>query len=192
LILTLKSLSINQFKNEGPIFLEENMHNIRKFLIKSLTVLVLFLVAGTAFASNGDTINIGGSVPLILTLTVAPTAVADNLPLTKTGADAASTQILSTISVVTNNTAGWELWVFSANDGTMDNADTDSLAYTLTYAGTGGVGPVAPATAGVKYGELAGASTGDTGENLSITYTQSATHPAGYYSDQLTIVLRAK
>ena len=160
-------------------------------LKKSIIILVLILVAGTAFGANGDTINIGGTVPLVLTLTVAPTAIADNLPLTTTGADAATTQHLAAISVATNNTAGWELWIFSVNDGSIDNADTDSLAYTLTYAGTGGVATTAPTTAGLLFGENAAAA-GDTTQDLDITYTQSATHPAGYYSDQLTLVLRAK
>ena len=167
------------------------MNNNANLLKKSIIILVLILVAGTAFGANGDTINIGGSVPLILTLTVAPTAVADNLPLTTTGADAPTTQNLADISVVTNNTAGWELWIFSVNDGSLDNADTDSIGYTLTYAGTGGVATTAPTTAGLLFGEN-GAATGDSTQDLNITYTQSASHPAGYYSDQLTLVLRAK
>ncbi len=161
-------------------------------LLKMLTMFVVLLLTATAvFASNGDTINIGGTVPLILNLTVTPDAAADNLPLTTTGADTSTTENLADITISTNNTAGWELWIFSVNGGSIDNDDTDSIAYTLTYAGTGGVATTAPSTAGVLFGQAAAATT-DTAQSLDITYTQSASHPAGYYSDQLTIVLRAK
>ena len=166
--------------------------NFRANLLKkSIILLVLILVAATAFASNGETINIGGTVPLILNLTVTPDTAADNLTLTTTGADTSTTVALASIDVSTNNTSGWELWVFSTNGATLDNSDGDSIGYTLTYAGTGGVATTAPTTGGVMFGE-ANAATADSGQAMNITYTQSANHPAGYYSDQLTIVLRAK
>lgn len=155
--------------------------------------MVLFLVAGTAFASNGETINIGGTVPLILTLTVAPDAAADNLPLTTTGVDTETTEDLADITISTNNTSGWELWIFSVNNGTLNNSEPtpDTIGYTLTYAGTNGAATTAPTTAGEKFGENT-AATGDATQSLDIVYTQSKDHPAGYYSDQLTLVLRAK
>ena len=165
------------------------MNNKTKLLIKSITMMVLLLIAATAFAANGETINIGGTVPLILDLTVTPDTAADNLPLT--ASDAATTEDLATIDISTNNTAGWELWVFSTNGATIDNSDGDTIGYTLTYAGSGGASNTAPSTAGVKFGEAAAATT-DTAQLMSITYNQSTSYPAGYYSDQLTIVLRAK
>lgn len=165
------------------------MNNIRKFLIKSFTVLVLLLVASTAFAASGETIIIGGAVPLELNLTVTPTADADNLVLV--GTTSPNTVAIASIAITTNNTAGWDLIIISENDATLTNADSDDIAYTLLYAGIGAPVATAPTSgAGVKYGEEADAS-GDTAD-LSIIYAQSTTHPAGYYSDQLSIVLRAK
>ena len=152
----------------------------------------LLLVAAGAFAANGDTINIGGQVPLSLDLTVVADAAADNLTLV--GATAAFNPTIAAITIATNNTAGWELWVFAANAAgastSMINADGDSIAYTITYAGAGTTGAVDIPAAGVLVGEEGDAS-GDAAA-LSVTYDQSTTFPAGYYSDQLSIVLRAK
>ncbi len=159
-----------------------------------VSVLVLVVVVATfGFASNGDTINIGGYVTLKLDLTVAPDPGAVNLTLEGTTVD--FNPLIAQITISTNNTAGWELWVFAANaagGGTaLTNADGDPIPYTITYAGTGGVGPVAIPDTGVMVGENTAAD-GDALQELSVTYTQQEDFPAGYYSDQLAIVLRAK
>lgn len=155
----------------------------------------LLLVATTGFAANGDTINIGGQVPLSLELTVTADTNADNLTLITAGADTSVTAAIATIDITTNNTAGWELWVFSSNaDGTdtgLLNADGDEIVYTITYAGTGGVTATDITSSGLKVGEDAANGT-QSAQALSVNYTQSASHAAGYYSDQLSIVLRAK
>ncbi len=159
-----------------------------------LSVLVLLVVVTTfGFASNGDTINIGGYVTLKLDLTVDADPAADNLQLE--GTTDGFNPTIAEITISTNNTAGWQLWVFAVNaDGSgtaMINDDLDEIPYTISYAGTGGVGPVAITTTGVAVGD-SGTAAGDTAAVLSITYDQSETFPAGYYSDQLAIVLRAK
>lgn len=156
---------------------------------------MLVFTSGALFAANGDTLNIGGQVPLTLSLTVTADAAADNLTLITAGADASVAADIATIDIATNNTAGWELWVFSANadatDTGMINADGDEIGYTISYAGAGGVTTADITNTGLKVGEDATNAT-QTGQALSVTYTQSADHPAGYYSDQLSIVLRAK
>lgn len=156
----------------------------------------LLFVTGLAFAANGDTLNIGGQVPLVLTLTVTADAAADNLTLTTGGANTGVTAAIATIDVTTNNSAGWELWVFSSNadatDTGMINADGNEIGYTISYAGAGGsLTPANITSSGLMVGEDTSNST-QSGQALSVTYTQSASHPAGYYSDQLSIVLRAK
>ncbi|MBU8913877.1 MAG: hypothetical protein KOO61_07630, partial [Spirochaetales bacterium] len=88
---------------------------MRKQLRALAIIAGLILVSGAAFAANGDTLNIGGQVPLILTLTVTADAAADNLTLVTAGVDAPVTAAIATINISTNNTGGWELWVFSAN-----------------------------------------------------------------------------
>ena len=154
-------------------------------------VAALLLVAGVAFAANGDSINIGGQVPLILDLTVVPDAAADNLTLV--GAAATVNPTIATITIATNNTLGWELWVFSTDlDGTSSliNADGDQIDYTISYAGAGTQPTATIPAIGLQVG-AEGDATGDTAA-LSITYDLATTYPAGYYSDSLTIVLRAQ
>ena len=161
-----------------------------KLLKKSLIVLVLILVAGTTFAASGETIIIGGAVPLILDLTVTTTAATDNLDLSSVTA-AGHSETIADITITTNNTAGWDLIAISENDAVMTNADGDDIAYTLTYLGAGTAGALAPnSTTGVLLGEEADLS-GDT-STLTITYDQDTTYPAGYYSDQVALILRAK
>ena len=162
----------------------------------SVFVLVV-VVAAFGFASNGDTINIGGMVPLILQLTVNPDPLADNLPMVAAVA-APTTERIAGIEIVTNNTAGWELWVFPENivgaaGSELINADADAIAYSISYTGTGG-GAMGLDGNGLMLGEagpLDGTEPAEAGD-LEITYEQSDSHPAGYYSDQLAIVLRAK
>ncbi|MDC7226724.1 MAG: hypothetical protein PQJ61_08160 [Spirochaetales bacterium] len=160
-------------------------------LKKSIIVLVLLLVAGTSFAASGETIVIGGAVPLILDLTVDPNDLADNLDLSSVSATGQTFEIAD-IDISTNNAVGWELWIVSENGSTLNNADGQTIAYTLEYTGLGTSGtPVATnSTTGVKYGEAA-ADTSDSA-TLEITYDQDATYNAGYYSDQLSLLLRAK
>ena len=168
------------------------MNNMRNFLIKSLTVLVLFLVAGTVFASNGETLNIGGTVPLTLTLNVTKEADLDKLALNTS--NSVTIVDVASITVASNASAGWELYIYSANGGKMLNADADEIAYTLTYATTESTAAAAdttPTTAGVVFASETDTS-GDTTGDLNIKYTQSTAYPAGYYSDQLTMVLRAQ
>ena len=161
----------------------------------SMLVLVV-VVAAFGFASNGDTINIGGMVPLILQLTVDPDPDADNLPMV--AAAGPTTERIAGIEIVTNNTAGWELWVFPVNivgaaGSELINADGDAIAYSILYTGTGGGGMGLDGD-GLMLGEagpLDGTEDPEAGD-LQITYEQSNAHRAGYYSDQLAIVLRAK
>ena len=167
---------------------------------KTIFILIAFLFLMPLYASNGDTLNIGGVVPLILNLTVTPDANSDNLDLVDSAGPTSVTPTIAGLVIETNNSAGWELWVYSNNaDGgscALINDDGDEFAYTLNYTGTGGGAAAAvTATTGTKFGEATSSDTtaryDDTG-NLVINYSQQADKPAGYYTDQLTIVLRAK
>lgn len=157
-----------------------------------ISVLVLVVVvAAFGFASNGDTINIGGMVPLRLDLTVVVDDDAANLQLE---GDEAVTPEIALITISTNNSAGWELWVYADNAGAagtaLMNAEGDPISYTISYGGTNGTaGEITDA--GLMVGENTDAA-GDDDANLSIAYTQQEDFLAGYYSDQLAIVLRAK
>jgi hypothetical protein len=138
-------------------------------------------------------------VPLILELVVGPVTPYDNLDLM----DSAVTNVdihIANIDITTNNSAGWELWITSTNsdngDQALVNDDGDTIDYTLTYAGTNGLTATAvTTTTGTKYGEADNTDTAtrySESSTLNIQYSQGPSYPAGYYSDQLTIVLRAK
>jgi hypothetical protein len=165
---------------------------------KAILILIIFLsVFGLVYGATGDTLTIGGSVPLILELTVSPDPNADDLTLV--GAAAPATATIATIGIVTNSSAGWELWVQSTNATTyasLINADGDEIPYTLGYTTTTGDGNTTNAGSaitsdGIMLGEDDDVSTVEEG-NLDITYAQAPDYPAGYYSDLLTITIRAK
>jgi len=163
---------------------------LRTILVAAFVLLVPVL----AFSQNGDTLNIGGSVPLVLTLTVTPDPDADNLTLV--GSTAGNVEQVATVSVSTNNTAGWELYAWSSNvesgaaaTSALVNADGDPIGYQVTY--TGGEATAAIGSGGMLLKEVL-TNTPEVDVPLSIVYDQSLAFPAGYYSDQLTIVLRAK
>jgi hypothetical protein len=107
--------------------------------------------------------------------------------------NSSTTVDVAAIEITSNASAGWELYIYSANDGKMINADNDEIDYTLTYATVEATGNAAatPLSAGVVFASEADTS-GDSVGDLNITYTQSTGYPAGYYSDQLTMVLRAQ
>ena len=162
-----------------------------KLLKKSLIVMVLILVAGTTFAASGETIIIGGAVPLILDLAVVTTADTDNLDLSSTTDGVDQSVVIANITITTNNTAGWDLIAISENDAVMTNADGDDISYSLTYGGAGTTGAATPnSTTGILLGEEADLS-GDVAA-LSINYQRDTGYPAGYYSDQVALILRAK
>lgn len=173
-------------------------------LRKSIVLLVILLMSLTpVFAATGDTLIIGGAVPLILTLVVTPDAGADDLTLR--AAAATVTPTVGTVEIEANNSAGWELWVHSTNaDATnamMLNADGDPIAYLIEYDKTLGQGTGVATnvgaeltSAGLKIGEDTAITAEGTPEQgaLVLTYDTAFTYPAGYYSDLLTITLRAK
>jgi len=165
---------------------------------KAILILIVFLSGfGIIYGATGDTLTIGGSVPLILEITVTPDPNSDDLTLV--GAAAPTTATIATIGIITNSSAGWELWVQSTNATTyasLINADGDEIPYTLAYGSTNGTGgTVNDGTAitsdGIMLGEDSTVSTIEEG-NLDITYDQAPDYPAGYYSDLLTITIRAK
>ncbi len=166
-------------------------------MIRIIAVAALLFAATGAFAESGDTLNIGGQVALKLNLSVTGDTNADNLALFSDPQVLGVDANIAAISITTNNTSGWELWVFSENAAgattTLENADTDTIDYTISYSGTGGVTAIDIPDIGLAVGQNTSAPLAGTPETgtLSIRYDSDA-YPAGYYSDQLAIVLRAK
>ena len=174
---------------------------MKKRIVLSAMVALLVLTAMPVVAQqNGQTLMIGGLVPLTLDLTLTADPLAQNLPLVGTP-DPAFEQSIAEIGITTNNTAGWQLFVYSTNGSDLVSASNDRIRYTIRYTGSGGndIGN-AEEIPGGSTGLMIGESTGDgtnpavlseLGESLFIQYDQDD-HPAGYYSDQLAVVLRAR
>jgi hypothetical protein len=167
----------------------------KRTLIIAIVALLVLTAMPLVAQNNGQTLNIGGIVPLQLTLTVDTTAYNhQNLPLETDVVD--HTETIADITVTTNNSAGWELHAFSDNLSNLVNATTDTIAYDIGV--TDGVvatvfAPISTADGILLWEE----NLGDTGVllfngTIELQYDRSATYPAGYYSDQLALVLRAK
>lgn len=166
---------------------------------------------------TGHTMMIGGLVPLILNLEITQHTQAQDLPLLGEGSHE---QVIATIEISTNNSAGWELWAYSENGSQLRNSFFDPgpggepthannfIPYTIRYdggdvysiipegSGFGGPGdgtteggdPEAPFSGRIIASDVGQASDGI----LEIIYVQSNDYRAGYYSDIISIVLRAQ
>ena len=173
----------------------------KRIILGAIVALLVMTAMPVVAQQNGQTLMIGGLVPLRLDLTLTPDADAQNLLLTVDPGDPDTPHnpTIATLEISTNNTAGWELHVYSMNGSNLVNAFGDEIQYTIRYDGAGGTpapGDLIPAGSG---GQLIGeADNGAAPNNLAddgaliISYTRSADHPAGYYSDQLAVVLRAQ
>lgn len=166
---------------------------MKKRIVLGALVALLVLTAMPVVAQAGRTLTIGGLVPLTLELDLAPLALAQNLPLIGSVED--FEQDIAALTITTNNTAGWELWVYSENGAVLRNVHDDEIEYRIRFGGAFGE-PTFDIPEGFGDGGLgrliaSDTTTSDTG-NLIIQYTQTETFPAGYYSDQLAVVLRAQ
>ncbi|TVQ23802.1 MAG: hypothetical protein EA383_13325 [Spirochaetaceae bacterium] len=160
----------------------------KRILLIAIVALLVLTATPLVAQNNGQTLNIGGLVPLQLTIAVTPDVDAQNLDLEGL---ATLTPAIATFEVRTNNTAGWSLWVFSVNESLLVNSTGDDISYQIAVDD----GVVVPAYAtipavGVELWDEDDAA--DFDATLRIEYTQTETFPAGYYSDQLALVLRAK
>lgn len=169
------------------------MSNFSKFFVIGA---VLMLSAAFAFGQTSETLNIGGTVPLVLTLDVTQDETSQELALFGTTADVVAD--IAEISVDSNNHTGWTLTLTSANAGAAEtnlaSPNGVTVPYQVIYDG-------GAATALTNAGLEIDASATDTapsvgrdvdGKVLQITYDQSNDLTAGYYSDQLTLTLRTQ
>ncbi|NBC28421.1 MAG: hypothetical protein GVY29_00340 [Spirochaetes bacterium] len=161
---------------------------------------LLALVAVGSFAqqtTDTGTLGLTGTVPKIVSITVADEAIASNLDLTTD----VSSLLVATVTERSNVQAGYTVTVESANaaaagtgSGFFDSSDAgnnDTLNYSVTYGGNAvSYSSGAPATvtdAGDKT-----ASSGDSNE-VRISYSgSSANIYNGTYSDTLTFTITAK
>ena len=167
--------------------------NMKKFTVVGL---MLVLAAGGAFAATSGTLNLVGTVPGILEISVSAESVAGNLDLTTDQTDL----LVATINERSNKKAGYTVTLESqtaaAGDGSTsvfasaDTGNPDTLTYTMSYGGSavnlsGGSALVTDVT------DKSNAS--GTNNELRISYTGSGEWLfEDTYEDTLTFTITAK
>lgn len=153
-------------------------------------VAAIFLLAGAAvgFAGTNATLSLQGHVLAKLDISVTAETVAASLNLEETKTNL----LVATVKEKCNKQGGYTVTVLSANAGLLEGAvggNTDTVAYTMTYAGvlfslTDGSVTVTPD----------GTKTVSSGANkeVRISYTGNDFLTEDTYTDTLTFTIAAK
>lgn len=151
----------------------------------------LILSAGAFATTATGTLNLTGTVPQLVSITVNPLAAASALSLDTTTTDLE----IANIVVATNDANGFDVTVSSTNGGTLNNATTgESLAYTIDTSATSGAGPYTAADlTGVAPILSSTARTAGTTQYISINYTGNPNLSSGVnFTDTLTFTITGK
>lgn len=162
----------------------------RIIAIMSLGVIIS---AGAFAASATGTLNLSGTVPQTVSITVTPTAAASSLALDTTATDLQ----VGNIVVTTNDPNGFDVSVSSLNGGKLvGTGPLDALAYTLDTSMSAGAGPYTAAdlTGATAILSQTSRTTGaGVTQYLYINYTGDATLNSGTnYTDTLTFTIIGK
>jgi spore coat protein U-like protein len=155
-----------------------------RFLVLALLVL---LVAIPSFAGTTGQLTISGSVPLNISIAVAPTSSATNLPLsTGTGSTPLT---VANVTEISNSHSGYSVALSSANAGVLKEASgSSSLAYSLTY----GNATISFTNGSAVITNTKGqTSSSGTVNALAISFQSGSSLPADTYSDTLTFTIAA-
>lgn len=151
-------------------------------------------MAAGAFAGTATgTLNLTGTVPQTVDITVYPLSAASTLALDTTATDLAVASIVAT----TNDPNGFDVTVTSANGGNLQGTGpSDALAYTIDTSPNSSGGPYTAANLTGATAILSQTSrTAITGvtQYLFINYTGDPTlNSATNYTDTLTFTITGK
>ena len=164
---------------------------MNKRILAIAIVALLVLTAMPLVAQNGQTLNIGGLVPLILDLTITPDGIAQDLPLVGNNDD--EVVVVADITISTNNSTGFELLAISQNGLLLINANADEIGYDIAFVPEGNT----PTFGVIDANDVIFSETDPTLDTpitgtIQVQFDQSENHPAGYYSDQIALVLRTQ
>ncbi len=159
----------------------------------------LFIAAGLimsaqAFAATATgTLNLSGTVPQKVSITVNPQAVASSLALDTTATDL----LVANIVAQTNDKSGFDVTVSSLNGGNLvGSSPADALAYTLDSSPNASGGPYTAAdlTGATPLLSQTSRTTGaGVTQYLFINYTGDPTLSSGEnYTDTLTFTITGK
>ena len=181
----------------------------KRIIIGAIVALLVLTAMPVVAQHTGQTLTIGGLVPLRLDLTLTPAAAAQDLPLE--GPVPAEGVTVADLTISTNNSAGWDLFAYSVNGsrllnsaagGNRDSVD-NFIDYQVAFWFDGELAadqPLLTIPVGQGDGGLARliARSNDSNDivaavgTLRVDFTPSTDFRAGYYSDQLAVVLRAR
>lgn len=153
-------------------------------------VWVLMLVSTVSFGSVDGTLFLVGSIPMQFDLRVDPViGQLDTLDI----AGGETSLKVADVSEASNHINGYEIFIESANAGSLRHNDgLSAVAYQIQYGVTGlNVSP--PALGSPLSVKTSGALTGLTFdlEEIFITFTGDANLPAGAYTDTLVFSMQA-
>ena len=164
---------------------------LAKKTIVGLFIALFVLVGGTAFAQN--TLLLQGTVPSILSVTVAANGAANTLDLTTAQTDL----LVATVTERSNSVSGYIITLDSANAtgavatlNGITGGNTDTLTYTIGYGGAAVTLVSGAATVTDTTGKTA--STGAV-KNVTISFDGTGSFlNADTYEDTLTFTIAAK
>jgi hypothetical protein len=147
-------------------------------MIKLLIGCLAILVAIKSFAATTATLQLKGSVPSILEVSVSPETVATSLPLETTQT---STKV-GTVTERSNSKTGYKVTVSSTNQGKLVLDATNFVPYTLTYNGN------AVNLAGQTFSYVF-TSSAPVQRDVMISYTGNEELATGDYVDTVTFTI---
>ena len=146
---------------------------------------LITLSTTSAFAATTGNLLLKGTVPAVLSIAVAPEAVASNLPLDTTQTD---TKVAS-VNEVSNSNTGYQVAISSQNLGMLvhDSVTSSSINYGLKYDGAA---VDLSSTDTFTFGTAASV---DVNKDIEISYTgvPHANLIQGNYTDTVTFTISA-
>ncbi len=134
------------------------------------------------FAATSGTLQLTGTYPLLLDITVIQQAGHDTLDLI----NGANRQLVATISEYSNSSNGFTISATSANNGLLTNGSLSSVPYSLWYDNINL--DMASGTIQAKSVSTVSATHTDS-SNVEITFSGSSDLLQGEYSDTITFVI---
>lgn len=146
---------------------------------KFMTVLAIATLTTASFAATQVSLQLKGTIAVLLDIAIAPEGVAQNLVLT---ANANNTKV-ATLTEKSNSNNGYKVVLSSANGGKLKNGNAE-FPYTVNY-NSQTMNLSSPQQA--SYGAVAGTFTRDVG--VSFTGVAQTNLLAGDYTDTITFTI---
>lgn len=151
---------------------------------KLMIMATSFTLLSTVHAATSGSLTLRGVVPVVLSISVAPEAVATALPLDVTQ----SNTKVATINERSNSSTGYSVAISSANAGSLKRVSgTETFSYSMKYNGSS-----VNLASGQTFSYPSGGVVNQNRDvNISYTGADSSTLVAGTYEDTVTFTISA-